>query len=305
MTFNFTKALAAVSETGADMTKTQAGGDFEIAATGPTLLRLISYIELGKHEGEFKGKKKLSNKIIIQFELSGKNHPPRDVDGVKYPHIVTVRENLSLNTKARFFKLFGKLNWDGQSKHIVELLARSAYYRGTVLHREYTVGGDTRKVAELYDRAEGVYKISPPKVEQVDPESGEVIGIIDVKVPRALTAPKLFLWDSPDMDQWASIFVGGEFEERKNDKGEVTAPARSKNVWQNTIKSAKNFPGSPIAELLLNNGVALDVDGVTDDVGGEDGDEGEVANGAAAAKPAVKDVPTGDDADAALNAAVA
>lgn len=90
-----------------------------------------------------------------------------------------------------------------------------------------------------------MFDIRPPFVE--DAESGESKR---VNVAPAITPLKLFLWDMPSKDMWASIFIDGQYEERKNDKGEVIAPAKSKNKWQERIKAALNFKGSPIANLL-------------------------------------------------------
>jgi hypothetical protein len=70
------------------------------------------------------------------------------------------------------------------------------------------------------------------------------------------------------------LFIEGEYPERKDDKGNVTAPAKSKNVFQNTIKNAVNFRGSPIYTLLAANGQSLDIpqiDEQEDDEGNEQG----------------------------------
>ena len=68
------------------------------------------------------------------------------------------------------------------------------------------------------------------------------------------------------MAQWASLFIEGAYPERKDDKGVVTAPAKSKNVFQDTIKRAVNFQGSPMHTLLLTSGQPLDLPDVGEDM---------------------------------------
>jgi len=53
---------------------------------------------------------------------------------------------------------------------------------------------------------------------------------------------------------WDSIFIDGHWEAKTNDKGEEISPPKSKNYFQNRIKSADNFAGSVIAELLFAGG---------------------------------------------------
>lgn len=260
MDFNKIAALAeqAVSN-GVDMTKAAAGGgDYTPPAAGPVRLRLVGYVEVGKHKTTFKGQEKVVDKVELTFELSGPKHPAREVDGVKYPQLIVVRENKSLNEKARFFKLFQLLNWQGKAKHIAQLLGEP--FKGTIIHRTYKKADGTEgTAAELYDKTAGTYRIEPPRYEVVDPENGPTGEYATLKVDPAISKPKCFLWDYADMEQWASIFVEGEYEERKDKDGKVVAPAKSKNVLQNTIKTAVNFPGSPIAQLLAANGQPLDL----------------------------------------------
>jgi hypothetical protein len=263
-------AAAAVSN-GADHTKAQAGGGAsEPPAAGPCRLRLVGYVETGKHEKEFKGVKKQSAQVELTFEVSGPKHPPREHDGKKFPHLIVIRESLSLNEKARFFKLAQLLNWQG--KHKVVFAALGEGFRGEIIHRTYKKKDGTEGVAaELYNKATGSYTISPPRVE--DPETGEYKALA---IDPAITPLRLFLWDTPDLEQWASLFIEGEYEAQEAKEGKPARPARSKNVIQNKIKSAVNFPGSPIATLLLANGQKLDLPDSErpgdDDDDGSDGD---------------------------------
>lgn len=253
-------ALAAQAvANGVDMTKAQTGGgDYTPPAAGPVRLRFVGYVELGKHEKTFQGKTSDKEQVELTFELSGPKHPPREIDGVKYPHLIVIRETKSLSDKARFFKLVQLLNHSGKARHVAELLGSA--YKGTVMHRTYKkADGSEGVAAELYDKVAGTFRIEPPRYEIVDPENGPTGEFAELKVDAPITKIKMFLWDYADLDQWASIFIDGQYEERKDAQGKVTAPARSKNVIQNKIKAAKNFPGSPIANLLIANGQTIDL----------------------------------------------
>ena len=291
------KNLAAVIDKavaeGADQTVAKTGGGgVELPAEGPCNLRLVAYIELGKHEKTFQGKKKTQEQVTLTFEVSGKNHPPIETDNGTFPHRISITENLSLNEKARFFKLFTLLNYKGTAKHCASLLGDA--FRGRIVHREYTGrDGKPRKVAELFDKKSGSYTIMPPRVEVVDPDDGQPTGEYrEVKVAPALSELRCFIWNHADMEQWASLFIDGEYEERKNDKGEVVAPARSKNQFQLKIRAALNYKGSPIQQLLANGGQELELpaDGVVDEDDGTDGEAEETAE-KAPAKPATASKP--------------
>jgi len=78
-------------------------------------------------------------------------------------------------------------------------------------------------------------------------------------VPPPLTELKLFLWDNPDKDQWASIYIAGQYPAYTDDTGKEVRPARSKNVIQEKIMSALNWQGSPM-QLLLEEGDLAELD---------------------------------------------
>jgi hypothetical protein len=71
---------------------------------------------------------------------------------------------------------------------------------------------------------------------------------------------------------WDTLFIDGEYPERKNDKGEVTAPAKSRNQFQLKIAAAKNYKGSPIQVLLAEGGkeLAAMAEDMVDDVPGDE-----------------------------------
>ena len=250
MTIDYKALGAKAAAEGADQTKSVVGGgDYTPPAAGPALVRLVGYVELGKQKGKFKGAEVIKEKVQLIFELVGKRHA---VEEGQQPHRVTVEESYSLNEKANFFKLFQRLNYKQEAQHIVQLLGEG--FKAELIHDKWT-GTDGKERTDVTFKGPGGYTLSPPRKEDEDSETGWV----DVAVPPAKSALRCFLWQQADLNQWASLFIEGEYPERKNDKGEVTAKARSKNVFQERIKRAVNFQGSPIHTLLVANGQSLDI----------------------------------------------
>lgn len=292
-------ALGALAAShGKDMTKAQTGGggDYSPPAAGVCWLRFVAYVELGKQAGSFQGKPTCKEEVQLVFELSGPKHPPTITDsGEKIPHRMTINLPLSLNEKAHFFKLFNRMNYAGDAQHMVQLLGRP--YKGKIVHRTYKGrDGKDRIAAELFDKAVGSYTIEPPRYDVVDAD-GEFVETKVKVVDAPLTPIKAFLWEYSDLADWTNLFIEGEYPERKDDKGVVTAPAKSKNVLQNKIKHAANFVGSPIYALIAAANGNLDIPDV--DVSDDAMDE----TAAAVAKAAAVPVPTpvGAAADDALN----
>jgi hypothetical protein len=282
MTIDFKALGAKAAANGADQTKSVAGGgDYAPPAAGPGFARFVGYVEIGKQKGTMKGLPTLKEKVLLIFELVGKRHAVAEGE---QPHRVTVEETYSLNEKANFFKLFQRMNYRQDAQHIVQLLGEG--YKVEVVHDKWKgKDGKDRTTAQLRN-ATG-YTIVPPRKEDEDSETGWV----DVAVPPAQSALRCFLWNEADMQQWGSLFIEGQYPERKDDKGVVTAPAKSKNVLQARIQHAVNFQGSPIHTLLAANGVALDLPAP-----GEDPDERgeEPAAAQTPATPAATPAPTDD-----------
>lgn len=280
--------LASLEKEGVDMTQAVAGGDFKPPAEGPVQMRFFAYIELGKHDKTIKGVTKTTERVLLGFELSGPNHPVKE-DGT--PQVMWIEEAKSLNEKANFYKLFSRLNYSGKAKHILALLGDA--YLGKITHKVVPGkdGAKPRTYANL--RTDGPYEISAPSF--TNPATGvtEVIAVAPLRLPE-----QVFLWDRPDLNQWASIFIEGEYPAREAEDGKPARPAKSKNVTQARILSAKNFKGSPTEIMLLSNGKSLDIPDV--DVP-DDAPESEPASTNSAA-PA--QVPTGQAAADALSGVV-
>ncbi|QYD70136.1 hypothetical protein KZJ38_07465 [Paraburkholderia edwinii] len=255
------KALAAkAKKVSRDFTKTVAGGgEYTPPAAGPVSLRFVGYYEIGIHEKEIKGVTKTNEKVQLVFELSGKNYPVKD-NGE--PLRMTITENLTQNVKSNIIKIFNKMNYEGTATHFTELLGNA--YRGRIYHTEKEYDG--KKVVYANLRNEDGYSITPPVVEQVDDEGN--VTTKKVKVAEPVSELKAFVWDLASKEMWDAIYIEGEYEEKKDEKtGKVIRPAKSKNVIQETIMSAKNWIGSPM-QVLLDDGEP--------DLGDEDDEDPEV-----------------------------
>lgn len=252
---------AAAESTGKNQAETKSGGDFErtIYPEGPVRLRFISYVELGKHTKTWKGVAKDKDMVRLAFEVSGPKHAPVvGTDGVPHPLIVYIEEALSQDPKANWVKLFSLLNHDRSATHATQLLGRA--YKGMLTHRKFKRKNDPAEQDKWTGldyklRGDNGYTIAAPFAE--NPETGDMV---ELKVSPPLTKLSALLWDAPSQEQWDSIFIPGEYPERTNEAGVVTAKARSKNVVQERVMKAVNFKGSPLHTLLLKAGVELNLD---------------------------------------------
>lgn len=252
--------LAAIAEAkkNEDQSKVvQGGGSYTPPAAGPTVARLVGYFELGKESYDYKGTPKTKDRVRLVFELLGAKHKPTEVtvDGVttQVPVRITINVNKSFGENGAWRKLFAKLNWAGDITHAAEALGRA--FLLTIVHK-----ADEKDPKVIYANIndESGYLIAPPKRTVENEETGD-LELVELKVGEALTPIKCFLWDYCDKLQWDSIFIDGEYPAKTDDKGNVTAPARSKNVLQEEIKKATNYVGSPIYNLLAANGDELEI----------------------------------------------
>lgn len=234
-----------VKDKGPDQTKASAGGgDFTPAAKGPTGCRLVGYYEVGQHAGEYQGQPKVNDTVKLVFELIGAKHPVREVDGQKIPVRVNLTLNNSSNEKAHFFKMFSRCRDEGDT-HFVQLLGRPL--KLNIVHVERERNGKKVTYANIDKET-----INKPIIQVINEETGD----IDEKpmtVGPAVSDLKAFVWDFATPEMWDSIFIEGEYPERKDDDGKVTAPARSKNVLQNEIASALNFKALPCYDYAVKN----------------------------------------------------
>lgn len=265
MTIDFANIGAQTAATGTDFTKPKTGGgggDYVPPAEGPCHLRFVGYIEVGVQTvpGAAGQPPKDEPRVKFLFEVSGPKHPPRvGDDGTKYPAaIIECTEKFSVHEKANAVKLFTRLNHAGDAQHPAQLLGRA--YKGRIVHRKYKRRDGTEGIAPELRTKDSGYTIEAARYELVNDE-GPTGEFKQLNVAPALSPIRCFVWNSPVqlLEQWQSLFIDGTYEERKNDKGEVIAPAKSKNVFQSLILGAKNFVGSPIEAALVTAGQKIDV----------------------------------------------
>lgn len=244
-----------VAATSANANEAQSGGGGEYTppAAGLARLRFVSYVEVGKHFKKGNPAKRIPDKYVdmawLVFELSGPKHEPKVLDdGTKIPHRITVKLTKSLSDKAHYYKLFKKMNIDGQATHFSQLLGQP--YLGTIRHDTWKDRDGKDRVTAYLDDKDRIYTIRAPRVEQVDPETGDS-KIIPVQVAPATSELRLFVWNADDSiiaDLWQSLYIA------KTGDGDYDP-----NVFQNTIKKAVNFEGSPIQKFLAAKGEVADI----------------------------------------------
>lgn len=224
-----------------DMRIAHFGGEYTPPAAGLARARLVGYFELGTHEEEYEGKLRDREKVDLIFELSGPNHEPRKLDdGTLIPIRITVQETLSLDEKSNFFKLFTAMNVLGDESHMALLLGKPFIVE--VFHKR---SADGKKVYANLKGPNG-YNVCGTTIK--DPCTGEPVLI---EVAPAVTELKAFIWDGADLEMWDSIYIPGEYEERRDEQtGAVVSPARSKNVLQELIKKAKNWSSHPLSAIV-------------------------------------------------------
>lgn len=233
---NLHAVAAAVAAKAPDYNVATQGGEYTPPAQGVCRLRLVSYVECGE---EFKPQfGKTEDRAWFTFELSGPKHEPRVLDdGTIVPHRITVKVSKGRNEKSNFYKLFKLLNWEGKATHPAELLGQP--YIGVVHHGVFESAGKTITFAKLRD--DNGFTIRPPRFE--DPDTGEERL---VKVAPAVSELRLFTWDAPEEylgAMWESIHIDGDPDAE-----------RDPNVYQNAIKTAENYEGSPIQRYLASIG---------------------------------------------------
>lgn len=266
-----------------DLTISTGGGDFkrELLPAKNHAIRLVGYVEIGVHE-----KKKFQSEEVddvdtvrLVFEVLSKDGIRLDDNGKpagarrlyleckKSTHEKsTLRKLFELmregdSTITHFAQMIGtkawklKVEWE-QNKQ--KLLTKKARDEAKTAVEKDPDNKDLR-IWEVW-KTEGVPNISPAVILEMD-EDGEDTGeVTPMKVPAVIGKYEFFLWDNPQQDHWASLFIEGDYE-NKDKEGNVTKV--SKNRIQNSIVAAKNYDGSPIQCML--DGLDMPVEEVLDE----------------------------------------
>lgn len=212
---------AAIETQTVDMT--QEGSSGGLMPEGYAMARMVTYIEFGKQPQEYQGQAKpAAEEFKVGFKLFG--GPDNCYDG---RFISTFDLAISNGTKANAKILFDRLNWANDLVHTAQGLGH-AYLVPITVTKSKTSGKDTNRI--------NIAGILPP----IDPVSKG-----NYPVPEVTEADlKYFFFDHPTKETWDSLFVEGQWEDKK-----------SKNVMQEKILTAINFPGSALEALI--SGVVL------------------------------------------------
>lgn len=220
-------ATAVESAVMTDMSVQSAGGQGgKLYPEGYAFGRLVAYVELGDIVQEFNGEAKApAPHMFLGFAIWGAGY--QNEDGSP-GYITTYDLSLSNNGKAKAFKLFKKLNWKGGATTFAQMLG-DGFLVKIVHHTAKAPGSKPRSIIDV----EGFL---PPI---------DVVSQAPYTIPDAPDSMyKLFLWDTPTPETWATLFIDG-----KRDDG------TSKNWLQAKVQEATNYVGSPLDIML--GGVAV------------------------------------------------
>lgn len=241
------KKIAAEAANITDQSETKAGGDFErnVPAAGVTMGRFIEYIELGfQPQRAFQGKAKpdaATARFTFEF-LAKKNIREVEIEGEKrtFADRISFELPISLSEKSGFKKLFNAMRYGREVTHFAQMLNDAFVF--TIVHNEVEKDGKKRVYANI--KNDSGWLIQAPVV--VDPVQGTET---KVPVPPAMSDIKLFIWERPCKETWASLHISGTrtVKDEKGNEREV-----SKNWLQEKILEASNFQGSPLEELLTD-----------------------------------------------------
>lgn len=245
MTIDY-KALANAAAERDDQTETKASFERSLPPAGPTVGRLVEYIELGMQARKaYKGKeKKPVDAVRVTFDLL---HPEKNVrkgEGEYADKVfndrITVTMSKLLDGKAAFKKLFNTMQRGRENiKHMAQMLGEPFII--TVLHNKSQDGTKTYANIKTED---GTWLVAAPVV--VDALAGTAQDISG-KIAPPISPIRIFLWDNPTKETWDSLFIDGTYT-RKNEKG--VEEEVSKNFIQSKIVTATNFEGSPLEGML-------------------------------------------------------
>lgn len=234
MDFSALGMAAAESE---DLTKASEGFKRELPRAGIAMMRLVDYIETGKHEPT-NPTFKAAYKCILTFELSHPDHMI-EINGEKVPQRISVRVNKSHSDRGKYrplFKIMNKAHGE-KYKHFVQMIGLP--FLGEISHSEPDPKGT------VYANVE-VNQIKAPYT--IDVLSGAKT---EVPVPELSGTPKVFMWEAAVSDEqylamWESIFIEGT---RQDQNGKEI----SKNYIQETVMANTEWEGSRLQGLVATD----------------------------------------------------
>ena len=230
-------------------------GSFEqpVPEEGIALFRLREVLEFGSKDTEFKGVAKVSKPVSLVFELVHPRHAINRNDDGSFlrNHEVTVRLNKSNNDRAKYMKLFNKLNYDGAVATPAGTIPSFAAFLGKPFYGNVhaNVSLANGKTYINLDK-DGEYTIGAPRTPATDEMGAPTGEFVTIPVPEMNGSQRCFLWETGVDDDtyramWTSVAI----------KGEKKDGTPYKNWIQEAILSPENIalPGSR-AERLFSFG---------------------------------------------------
>ena len=244
MDFNKLGQTAATTD---DMSVTKSF-ERELPKAGLAFLRLIGYIEMGRHESRNPKYKPALNTQLI-FELSHPRHLILKDDGTKMPQKFTLRINKGQTAKSGYKKVFNMMNkaLGGGHTHFFQMFDKPLL--GEIFHKDNgKEGADKQTYANLDN--DGAFSFRSNVKE--DELSGE---LVTIPVPERHNDMQGFLWENTSttdedyVSMWDSLFIDGV---REKDGKEV-----SKNWIQEAIMNNMEWEGST-CQALTQEHISLD-----------------------------------------------
>jgi len=219
----------------------------ELPKEGVALMRVIGYIETGRHE-PLNPTYKPALKTQLMFELSGPKHLI-EMDGKKVPQKFTLRLNKGATAKSGYKKVFNMMNkaLGGGHTHFFQMFGKPLL--GTIYHNDNKKEGAEKRIYANLDDAGAFSFRSPTKEDEL---TGEMVTI---PVPELHNALQGFCWENDSftdeeyLEMWNGLFIDGV---REKDGKEV-----SKNWIQETIQENMEWEGSTL-QALTEEHVNLD-----------------------------------------------
>jgi hypothetical protein len=225
----------------------------ELPKEGLAFLRLIGYIETGRHEPRNPTYKPALKTMLI-FELA---HPKHMIDmgDKKVPQKFTLRLNKGMTSKSGYKKVFNMMNkaLGGGHTHFFQMFDKPMM--GDIYHNKVNAGTPDEVTYANLDN-EGAYSFRSNVKE--DELTGEMI---EIPVPPRVNDLQGFLWENStttDEDyvaMWDGLFIEGEREVL--DKKTKEKAMKSKNWIQEAIMENMEWEGST-CQALTQEHISLD-----------------------------------------------
>ena len=226
----------------------------EVPKEGLAFLRLIGYIETGRHKSKNPAYKPALNCQLV-FELSHKRHLI-DMDGKMVPQKFTLRLNKGATAKSGYKKVFNQMNKACGGGHTTFFQMMGKPLLGEIFHN-IVEKDDTKTVYANLDN-DGAFSFKAPKQE--DAISGDIVAIAIPEVHNEMIG---FMWENTSFDDvtykamWDSLYIDGTRTDKDNK--EV-----SKNWIQELIMKNLEWEGSTCQAITQEHVNLDDISGSID-----------------------------------------